>query len=255
MSFREFTPHPALAPYVDRFWSREQPPGSRVVPAHILPDGCIDLIVDVTSGWTPMVVGAMTRASQFVPTSGTRMVGIRFRPGGALPFLDVPAHEVTDATVESHAAGLRWLSQARPPDDLSLAAGLRLLESLLLSRLSSIEQPHPVVAHAARALFRPSPPTIEALARDVGWSRQHLRRMVQVHVGLTPALLLRVSRIQRAVDLLQRGGARLAQTALEAGYFDQAHMHRDFKELTGVTPRVAALSRGSIFPIRSLLRW
>lgn len=255
MSFREIAPHPALAPYVDRLWAREHALGRPVVPLHILPDGCIDLIVDVTAGWKPVVVGAMTRAKHFVPAPGTRMVGVRFRPGGALPFLRVAAHEITDAAVDLNVVGVRWWSQVRWPDDISLVAALKALESLLLARLPVTERPHAIVAYAAGALFGPSPPTIESLARDVGWSRQHLRRMVQAQVGLTPALLLRVARVQRAVDLLQRSGARLSQSAVEAGYFDQAHMHRDFQELIGVTPRTAATSRSSILPIRSLLRW
>jgi AraC-like DNA-binding protein len=255
MSFREIAPHPALAPYVDRFWAREQRLDGPVVPIHILLDGCIDLIVDVTAGWKPVMVGAMTRSKQFVPTPGTRMFGVRFRPGGAVPFLKVTANEITDAAVDANVVGVRWLSQARWPDDGSLVAALKALESLLLSHLPVTERPHAIVAYVARALFGPSPPTIESLARDVGWSRQHLRRVVQAHVGITPVRLLRVARVQRAVDLLQRGGARLSRSAAVAGYFDQAHMHRDFQELIGVTPRTVAASRSSILPIRSLLRW
>src|SRR5687768_5115638 len=124
MSFREIAPHPALGPYVDRLWAREHAFGQSVVPMHILPDGCIDLIVDVTAGWKPVMVGAMTRTMQFLPTPGTRMVGIRFRPGGALPFLKVAAHEITDAAVDVDVVGMRWLAQTRWPDDLPLLAAL-----------------------------------------------------------------------------------------------------------------------------------
>jgi AraC-like DNA-binding protein len=52
---------------------------------------------------------------------------------------------------------------------------------------------------------------------------------------------------------LQRGaGNGLADAALDLGYFDQAHMARDFHALAAVTPVEAAAGVGSIFPIRSL---
>jgi AraC-like DNA-binding protein len=72
-------------------------------------------------------------------------------------------------------------------------------------------------------------------------------------VGVSPKHFARTARMQRALIKLQFGpGASLATTALELGYSDQAHMHRDFRELVGVTPRMAVASPGSIFPIQSL---
>jgi hypothetical protein len=63
MSYRELKPHPALCPFVDRFWVRTNDGRSDTSPMHILPDGCIDLMVDVASGGNAAVVGAMTRAT------------------------------------------------------------------------------------------------------------------------------------------------------------------------------------------------
>ena len=66
--------------------------------------------------------------------------------------------------------------------------------------------------------------------------------------------LVRVGRLQRAVLALQaRTGTSLAQTALDVGYFDQAHMCRDFRELVGLSPSVVRAAAGTIFPIHSLL--
>jgi AraC-like DNA-binding protein len=73
-------------------------------------------------------------------------------------------------------------------------------------------------------------------------------------VGVGPKQLARVARMQRSVDHLQRDVERetLAGAAAELGYFDQAHMARDFRELAGLAPRDIRAARGSIFPIRSL---
>ena len=120
-----------------------------------------------------------------------------------------------------------------------------------------------LVACAPRApemRFGAAPPSIEELSCDLGWSRQHLARRFRAEVGVGPKQLARVARLQRAVDHLQRVPDRahaaplsLAGAAADLGYFDQAHMARDFRELAGLAPRDIRAARGSIFPIRSLI--
>ncbi len=249
--FEEFRPSPALRPFVDRLWTRAgAPPQGTAI--RILPDGCIDLIVNLTTGGA-VVVGTMTRAVAYVPEGPVQLVAVRFRPGGASPFLSVAADELTDRTVGSADAGCRWLEVARFAPRAPSAA-VRALERALLRRLAGIGTPDPPVVHGVSALFGHAPPSISALARDLGLSRQHLNRIFKRHVGVSPKQLARVARLQRAVARLQQGtGATdLANTAVGLGYFDQAHMTREFSELAGVTPAVAARSRGSIYPIRSL---
>jgi AraC-like DNA-binding protein len=259
MAYREFSPHRALRPFVDRFWVSSD--GAGAEPRRILPDGCIDLMVDLARGGYSVAVGTMTRAVLFQPRGAIRIVAVRFRPGGAVPFLRVSADELTDRMVEATEVGVRWLAPASLMGFADLAHAARALERVLLNRLHAIPSPDPLVAHAVSALFRPAPPTIEKLSGAIGWSRQHLGRTFRYHIGVTPKQLARVARVQRAVDELQRGSASdmpglqlsLAEAAVRLGYFDQAHMARDFHDLAGVTPFAVRASRGSIFPIRSLL--
>jgi AraC-like DNA-binding protein len=250
--YRELPPHPALSPFVDRFWVSVEdaaPP-----PRRILPDGCIDVLVDLLHGGPPIVVGTMTRASVFEPRGPIRIAAVRFRPAGAVPFLSVSARELTDRTFGCDEVGARWLADAPWADAVDPVGAVDSLQRSLLRRLAALERPDPVVAHAVAALFGSEPPSIEALGRDTGWSRQHLARAFRFHVGVSPKQLARVARLQRAVVDLQRGRAHgLADTALRLGYFDQAHMTRDFRALAGLTPAEARAAAGSIFPIPSLL--
>lgn len=239
MSYREHAPHPALAPYVDRYWTSHGPAG---VPRIILPDGCIDILVDLAAPDAPIVIGTMTKAAR-LSSGDAHVVAVRFRPGGATPFLRTPAGELTDRDVP----GVPWLR-------VDPAAPLPSLEASLLAHLSAIDAPDPLVAHAASRLVAAGAPTIGELARDTGFSRQHLARRFGEHVGISPKQLGRVARLQRAMSALLAGGEP-ARVALDAGYFDQAHMIRDFHELAGLTPGEACASApGSIRPIRSLYR-
>lgn len=257
MAYRELLPHPALQPFVDRFWILTAAAGAG--PRRILPDGCIDVILDVdpdSDGFgQATAVGTMTRAMLFHPLTRVRSAAVRFRPGGAAPFLRLPADTLTDHVVDAGDADARWLAPADSDAPSGPTAAVAALERGMLPRLHAIAAPDRAVAHAIGRLFSATPPSIDELGREVGWSRQHLTRRFRTAVGVGPKQLARVARLQRAVDHLQRearDAVNLASAAPELGYFDQAHMARDFRELAGLAPRDIRAARGSIFPIRSL---
>ncbi|WIY01561.1 helix-turn-helix domain-containing protein [Amycolatopsis mongoliensis] len=99
-------------------------------------------------------------------------------------------------------------------------------------------------ARAAALLARPgapraAPELTAARLEDPGpfaVSERRLRRRFVQAVGYGPATYLRVSRFQRAVALAPRTPG-LAALAAAAGYADQAHLSRDCRALTGLTPR------------------
>jgi AraC-like DNA-binding protein len=274
MSYRELPPPPALRPFVDRFWVRTpdaaegEPetlaaPVAQAAPSLILPDGCIDVLIDVHTG-VARVVGTMTRAVADPLTARSVLASVRFKPGAAPAFLRVPAAELTDRVVGADELGCSWLCTPPAPagSELALQAALAALQRSLLER-SAAAAPQREVREAARRLFGARAPTVDALARELGRSRQHLARQFREHVGVGPKEFARVARLQRAIAAVQRSpgagsGAPgraapgLAALALDLGYFDQAHMARDFNDLAGLTPRAAREARGSIFPIPSL---
>jgi AraC-like DNA-binding protein len=76
---------------------------------------------------------------------------------------------------------------------------------------------------------------IEDLAREVGWSRRYLADRFRAETGLAPKAAARVIRFEGACDrLLAPARPALARVAAEAGYVDQAHLSRDFRDLAGI---------------------
>ena len=80
--------------------------------------------------------------------------------------------------------------------------------------------------------------SIEMVAADVGWSRQHLAKRFTAEFGLGPKLAARVMRFERARSMLEATPSfvTIAQVAATCGYYDQAHLNRDFAELAGCSP-------------------
>lgn len=77
---------------------------------------------------------------------------------------------------------------------------------------------------------------IARLAETIGWTRQHFARRFAGEFGLSPKLAARVVRFDRARRMLETPFLSIAQVAHACGYYDQAHLTREFTELAGVPP-------------------
>jgi AraC-like DNA-binding protein len=153
--------------------------------------------------------------------------------------LGVPLDALADRTVALGDFG-PWgralaaeLAEARSASDRAV-----LLDRHLAARLAGAPEDLPEIVHAVATLtHRPEVP-VEALARDLGWSRKRLGRHVREATGVGPRLFRRLARFSRLVARLQRRDiASWAELALDGGWFDQPHMLRDFRDFAGVTPR------------------
>ena len=155
-------------------------------------------------------------------------------PAAELARRDLPATEVLGpAAAELHER----LRQAA-----SWPGRFALLDQVLLRRADLDRQPAADVTAAWRILTR-SGGTIRAseLATDTGWSPRYLQRRLLAETGLTPKAAARVTRFDRARRLLQRQAAtgeatHLAGLAAQCGYYDQAHLAREFRALAGCAP-------------------
>ncbi|ATB38570.1 AraC family transcriptional regulator [Cystobacter fuscus] len=245
----ERPPCAALAPFVQCYWALTgyvaSPRGHRV-----LPDGCIDVLVELGSSRKIIrVVGAMQRA-EVVPLLGeVCSLGIRFLPGGAHPFLRFGLDVLTDGDLALDAL---WPREAREwverlEETRGVQARLALLDTLLLERhvpaVRDEALAHAVgLIHAARGQIR-----IQSLEERLGVGARQLERRFRATVGLSPKVLCRIARMQHATELLERwpdvGGAELA---LAAGYYDQAHLGKEFRALTGLAPGAYARERAGV---------
>ena len=221
------------------FWTRSA--GSASSPHRVLPDGCIDILLMWPHGAErPSVVtavGTMTRALVVGAEANTDFIGVRFRPGRALPFLGVPATELTDLNVDvadlwsGHETAFETLESARHADVLAA------LGQLLQQRAGDAPSNRTVDA-AVRAILRGRGNlSVAALAPALGVTRQYLARAFALHVGVPPKTFARIARV-RGVLARARVAARpdWAAFALDAGYCDQSHLAGEVKALTGLTP-------------------
>jgi AraC-like DNA-binding protein len=245
----EHAPPPSLAPFVECFWTRggaeeggAAARGGASGPALVLPDGCVDVIVDLSGSGRAFVVGPMTKPLVVERADDHDFVAVRLRPGAAPAFFAAALEEWRDLQVELADA---WREGGRLVELVGDAAdpvARRIAFARELARrLASAPERASAATRAvalARAVRESEPETsVAALAAALGFTRQHLARLLKESAGLAPKTLQRIVRMQRALDLLQREPARgLARIALDAGYADQSHFTSEVKALTGRTP-------------------
>ena len=227
MPYLEHEPSAALRPWVECFWTRssDTPSGEH----RILPDGCADLVFDLTAGESE-VVGTMTRPLILPPAGPSSMIGVRFNPGRAAAFLRMPLAEITDTRVPLGAIWKGWSDGLLERRDFRAT-----LEIVLLRRLDP-ERDRRVDAAVARIVVAGGNVRIDPLAREIGISRQHLARQFLHHVGVSPKTFARVVRFRRLTDSLNARTEGWADVALEHGFYDQSHLIAEFRELAGTTP-------------------
>lgn len=242
-AYVEHPPSGSLREYVECFWTRGVPctPYQQQL---VLPDGCIDVVLGYRAGGggeppgLALAVGTMTRALTLAQGDPTSWFGVRFWPGRALPFLGIPASELTDLRVD---VGNLWperdamFEPLRADDPATL---LRAFERLLEQRLTGSLSVDRTVDAAVRAILRASGNlSIASLAPALGVTRQHLARRFAMHVGVPPKMFARVARVRHAIAKA-RVAAHVdwAALAIETGYYDQSHLAGEIRELTGRAP-------------------
>jgi AraC-like DNA-binding protein len=202
------------------------------------PDGCLDIIYSRDLGLR--AIGTMTVEQRFHYAGRMETVGVRFHPGMAGALLKLPAVVLTD---ESAALEDLWGSSARQLrrrlDDAPAAADwLRVLAGAL----APPKQATGPVERALRFLTAANGiADVDWMARQAGMSPRQFRRRCLEEAGLGPKRLARVLRFRYANRLAAvTRRPNWSSIAAAAGYFDQAHLIRDFREFTGRTPAAAA---------------
>jgi AraC-like DNA-binding protein len=246
----ERAPAPALRPYLLGMvegWEQVRGPESRL---REVPFPGVPLILGFVTPWQvegpaqgpqrlrSFVAGLHTGATVVEGASSWACVELRLTPLGAHRLLRRPMHELTNLTVE--------LGDVLPnADELTTRLGeapswperLDLVEAFLARRLAESAQPSLEVEWSWHRLRRSGGrASIGALATELGWSHRRLIARFREQIGLAPKTAARVLRFDRAVVALRASPGRLAEVAFECGYFDQAHLNRDFRELAGTTP-------------------
>jgi AraC-like DNA-binding protein len=247
-------PAPSLRPFIARY------AGFRVsgLPAGIhlgLPSSAVDLIISLGR---PVEVVKMPRPTQQQPSTLTALVSglqnspaivrqhgsafglhVFIKPLGVRAILGVSSAELTSLVLSFSDI---WGKRAESLSDALFGAGTWQQRFAILDRAFASElnaaAPQSEISWSWERLARShgSVP-VDQLADEVGYSRRHFSERFRDAIGITPKSAARVFRFERACRLIAARRLSLAEVGLVCGYYDQAHLTREWHGLCGCSPK------------------
>jgi AraC-like DNA-binding protein len=254
MRYRERRPSAILQPFVECIWTLNGPAREVVAqPERILPDGCMELIFHRGKPFRRrgelqphcFVVGQMIEPAFLQVSTRIEVVGIRFHPGGAYPFLMFPMHELTHRFISVAEV---WGRLGRELEERVLGApstrqAVRMVLHDLERRLISADVgKNRAQGLASVQIQHHGTLSVRELAYEGGISERQLEREFNDVVGLAPKVFSRILRFQRVFEAFEQN-AKWIDVALECGYSDQPHLIADFRQFAATTPTTFDLAQ------------
>lgn len=255
-------PRPALRPFIQSIWAMDETADAIASSSrreHVVPTGSMHLVFRLSDDplrlyedeadregrllSTAVVGGARSRFYIRDVSRPLHSVGAQLRPGSAALLFGAPANALAErhTSLEDLWGARVTAARDRLGEAASLEQRLDAFEDMLAARLPLVHGLHPAVAHALRlgmrAHRRSEQATVREMVKQSGYSHRRFNELFVQDVGLTPKAYSRVIRFQRA---LQQASAperpSWSDIAAAAGYSDQSHFNREFRECVGVTP-------------------
>jgi AraC-like DNA-binding protein len=258
-----YIPRPPLSDFVRLLWlyegytqphakERALPTGEMQIVINLLEDrSCIYDREDTDRCQTfngALVSGAHSEYLVIGTAMQSFILGVCFKPGGAFPFLRMPAGELSNITVSletlwgrAGAVELRDRLLEAPTHQVRF----EILERALLAELRRGFDRHAAVQFAlTRIMAAPDVTTIASLTEQIGLSAKRFIQIFRDETGFTPKVFCRIRRFQQALERIEgRQSVEWTNVALDSGYFDQAHFNHDFRAFSGINPSAYLASR------------
>lgn len=254
MNYQTFEPSHDLTTLIKCYWTLESPKEEMPEKQTIVPDSCMEMIFhygDLYRQYTQngnsiiqpkcFVIGQLTRPLEIEPTGETGIFSVRFHPDGFFPITTIPIKEM-----ENTAVSLEKLFGKDGQDieekilnSNSSSERIKRIETFLLNRLTDTETVDRIVKATVETILTANGQlSVNALSKQTNTNRRQLERKFSSAIGLSPKQLSKTIRLQATLKmLLNKQFTSLTALAYENEYYDQAHFIKDFKEITGFTPK------------------
>ncbi len=243
MIYTKVKPTDKLTKHIDAYWYNTNNKRN-IATVHIFPDGCSDIIFKyddcISSRPELFVTGEMTKYRLVHIKPNQTYLGVRFKPVYIFPFLQTPMHELTDKDVPLELLQKKLFSCLldETQEEYRVENKIHKMNNIFLRLLNSVENINSVLEYTIeKIILSKGMISIKDISIDSGYSIRQLQRLFKLQVGISPKIFSRIIRFKGIHAILQTQNSKdFLDAALNAGYFDQSHFNREFKEFTGISP-------------------
>ncbi|MBE0659239.1 MAG: AraC family transcriptional regulator [Bryobacteraceae bacterium] len=246
-----WAPSPDLAHAVSSLWATEA--GTVAFSERVIARQTVELMINLAQpqfaqcgdgerkqfrrAW---VSGLQQSPIEISSPTPPRLIAASLHAALAPALLGVKGPEITSAIIELDEilAGEVDRLADRLNSEATTASRFMVFEQFLRGRLKRARLLNDTMAWAVGHTFATGGRTTASeLSRRTGYSVRYLEMAFHEHVGLSPKRLCRLVRFGRVIAALPaQGRPDWSRIAAECGYYDQAHMHKDFRRFTGMPP-------------------
>lgn len=218
-----------------------------------VPDGSIDLLFNIGSDKvTTYISGTVFGVKAWELGDADECFGVRFQPGqGVLPkdlYMDMLVNE--DIEIDGNIFGENITERIALAGDIKERSKIfrEAYENLIYSRteFSYKEKINQYLVNRitrSRGLIN-----MKELEAETNYSSSYLRRVFKNYHSISPKQFAQYIRFQTLLEKMRKSNMRYDELALECGYYDEAHMMKEFKNYAGMTlEQYRKLQGGNIY--------
>lgn len=204
----------------------------QAIDNEILPDACIDIVIDFTSQF--ICFSGFSKETEHLTLSGkVDYLGVRMKPGAFYALFHVNADQVMD-----HMIPFTEIETTVNPDLFFHCEESKRIELFrhYLGTKCARSLDHPMIRIVDRLYHQPSDQTVSAIAADLGYNQRQLIRIFKRWYGISPKVLLNILRLHLSLKMMLEDHKKLCDIAVYCGFYDQSHFIKEMKRYISISP-------------------